>query len=76
MLLKQAEQAGDAALCVDPDDAEQLANAMQEAMGSAAAGLAERGRRRLQAIAREREAAEAELVRRLQQFEARRRCWA
>jgi len=71
-----AEQAGDAALCVDPDDAEQLANAMQEAMGSAAAGLAERGRRRLQAIAREREAAEAELVRRLQQFEARRRCWA
>ena len=72
-----AEQAGDAALCVDPDSAEELARAMRAALDPAtAAALAERGKAQLQHIDRQRAEAEAELLRRLVQFEARRRCWA
>jgi len=72
-----AEQAGNGALCVDPDDAEALASAMRQVLDPAtAAALVERGRVRLQQVAGERAAAEADLLRRLGQFEARRRCWA
>lgn len=71
-----AEQAGDAALCVDPDDAEELARAMQKTMDPATAtNLVRLGALRLQQIAQQRAEAEAELLRRLRLFEARRRCW-
>ena len=72
-----AEQAGEAALCVDPDDAEALAAAMQ-ACGEAATRerLVAAGSARLRAIERQREDAEAELLERLRRFEARRRCWS
>lgn len=72
-----AEQAGDAALCVDPDSAEELASAMRTVLDPvAAATLVAKGHERLRAIAAQRTIAEATLVRKLQQFEARRRCWA
>jgi hypothetical protein len=72
-----AEQAGDAALCVDPDSAEDLARALREVLDPAmAAALVARGRARLQQVERQRAEAEAELLRRLVQFDARRRCWA
>jgi glycosyltransferase involved in cell wall biosynthesis len=72
-----AEQAGDAALCVDPDSAEDLARALREVLNPAiAATLVARGRARLQQVERQRAEAEAELLRRLVQFDARRRCWA
>lgn len=71
-----AEQAGDAALCVDPDDAEDLARALQRSTDAqASADLARRGALRLRQIEQQRDAAEAELLRRLRRFEARRRCW-
>lgn len=72
-----AEQAGDAALCVDPDDAEGLAQAIVKVLDPAvAASLVALGAARLKHIARERADAEAELLRRLQAFDARRKCWA
>jgi glycosyltransferase involved in cell wall biosynthesis len=71
-----AEQAGDAGLCVDPDDAEELARAMQKSMDpSAAANLVRLGALRLKQIEQQRADAKAELLRRLRLFEARRRCW-
>lgn len=71
-----AAHAGDAALCVDADDAAALAAAMEETMRpEAAARLVERGRQRLAGIARERAAAENELAACLARFELRRRCW-
>jgi glycosyltransferase involved in cell wall biosynthesis len=71
-----AEQAGDAALCVDPDDAEELARAMQQSMDpGTSANLVRLGALRLKQIAQQRADAEAELLRRLRLFEARRRCW-
>jgi glycosyltransferase involved in cell wall biosynthesis len=70
------EQAGNAALCVDPDDAQDLAQAMRRCLEpDTAADLVRRGTMRLRQIDEERTAAEAELLRRLQQFDARRRCW-
>jgi glycosyltransferase involved in cell wall biosynthesis len=71
-----SEQAGDAALCVDPDNAGELAEAMQ-ACGDAATRdrLVRAGTARLREIERQRKAAEAALLERLRQFEARRRCW-
>lgn len=71
-----ADHAGDAALCVDPDDAEELARAIQRLTDPEfAADLARRGSRRLQQLQQQRMEAEAELLRHLRQFEARRRCW-
>jgi glycosyltransferase involved in cell wall biosynthesis len=71
-----AEQAGDAALLVDPDNAGELATAMRRCKDPAVrAQLVEAGRRRLQYVAEQREAAENALLRRLDQFAARRRCW-
>lgn len=72
-----SEQAGDAALLVDPDDAAELANAM-EAIGNVDVqeGLLEAGRRRLDQIALERTVGEGALIQKLKRFAARRECWA
>lgn len=71
------EQVGDTALCVDPDDASALADAMQACTDAATASrLAALGAARLKEIERERTAAEADLLARLDQFAARRACWA
>jgi glycosyltransferase involved in cell wall biosynthesis len=71
-----AQHAGDAALCVDPDDARSLAAAMASCGDSATcARLVEAGRRRLQELERQRKEAEAALLARLRQFEAMRACW-
>jgi glycosyltransferase involved in cell wall biosynthesis len=71
-----AEQAGDAALLVDPDDAEQLASAIEQALEPAkAAELTRLGTLRLQQVEKQRAQAELELIRRLGQFESRRECW-
>lgn len=70
------EQAGDAALCVDPDDAEALAQAMQDcANEETCAALVKAGAARLQHVAQQRIAAETALLARLREFEARRSCW-
>jgi len=71
------EQVGDAALLVNPDDANELASAM-ERIGEPdelCATLVERGARRLKEIEAARKNAEVELLTRLQQFEKRRQCW-
>lgn len=74
--IRCAEHAGDAALCADPDDADDLARAMREVLDAdTAARLVARGTKRLQQIDEDRGRAEAELLRRLQQFSARQRCW-
>ena len=71
-----SEQAGDAALLVDPDDAQSIAKAMKEIMTPhIAERLVKRGHERLHEIANQREHAEVELVKRLTQFEVRRRTW-
>jgi len=70
------EQVGDAAICVDPDDAESLARGMQACADEAVrARVVEAGRRRLAEAGGQRAEAEAELLRRLQRFAARRACW-
>lgn len=70
------EQAGDAAILIDPDDANALAEALKASMDDRlCAELVEKGRRRLQEIEVERDAAEAELLARLIRFEKRSRCW-
>jgi len=72
-----AEHAGEAAVLADPDDAQDLARAIQQATDPAtAARLVASGKLRLQQIERQRAEAEAELLRRLQQFGSRRKCWA
>jgi glycosyltransferase involved in cell wall biosynthesis len=71
-----AEQSGDAAIGADPDDAQDLARAIEDSLEPAmSAKLVALGRLRLQQIEQQRSAAEAELLRRLQQFESRRQCW-
>jgi glycosyltransferase involved in cell wall biosynthesis len=69
-------QAGDAALCVDADDARALANAMRACTdATTCARLVEAGTLRLQEIEEQRKAAEEALLARLRRFEARRACW-
>lgn len=71
------EQAGDAAICIDPDDSTDLANAIAAVLDlNIASVLVKAGRLRLEEINREREVAEAQLLSRLTQFSVRRRCWA
>lgn len=72
-----AEQVGEAAILVDPDDAEALAAAMRACLDpDTCSRLTEAGTRRLREIESERASAEAELLARLRRFEARRACWA
>ncbi|MDP3013539.1 MAG: hypothetical protein Q8M92_04805, partial [Candidatus Subteraquimicrobiales bacterium] len=64
------------AILIDPDDANDLAEALKASMdGQLCAELVEKGRRRLQEIEVQRDAAEAELLVRLVRFEKRSRCW-
>jgi glycosyltransferase involved in cell wall biosynthesis len=70
------EQAGNAAILIDPDDANDLAEAMKASINDQlCADLVEKGRNRLQAIETQRNAAEMELLSRLVRFEKRCRCW-
>lgn len=72
-----AEQAGEAALLVDPDDALALADALWACRDpQVRQRLREAGHRRLEAIAAERTRAEAALAHHLATFAARRACWA
>ena len=72
------EQVGDAAICVNPDSAEELATAMQKLIDSddLCNELVEKGRIRLQEIRHERTSAEMQLQSVLMQFEKRRQSWA
>jgi len=71
------EQVGDAALLVNPDDANELASAMERIRESdeLCATLVEKGAMRLKEIEVARKNAEMELLACLQQFEKRRQCW-
>jgi hypothetical protein len=70
------EQAGDAAILIDPDSANDLAEAMKASMDDRLCTvLVGKGRRRLQEIEVQRDAAEMELLTRLVRFEKRSRCW-
>ena len=70
------EQAGDAAILIDPDDANGLAEALKAIMDDRLCNeLVEKGHRRLKEIETQRNAAEAELIDRLGRFEKRSRCW-
>lgn len=69
-------QVGDAALCVDPDDAEELAEAMLACHDpSVRERMKLAGEIRLQELEHERRDAEAILQSRLVQFSLRRQCW-
>jgi glycosyltransferase involved in cell wall biosynthesis len=71
-----AVNAGEAALLVDPDSAEELAAAMAQCADPIVARrLVEAGRERLAEIQQTRRAAESEMGRRLRQFAVRRECW-
>jgi glycosyltransferase involved in cell wall biosynthesis len=70
------EQAGDAALCVNPDDADELAEAMRTCTDAGIrASVVRAGTLRLRQIEQQRKEAESALLERLRQFEARRSCW-
>jgi len=70
------EQAADAALGVNPDDASALADAMHACTDAdTRANLVRSGTLRLRQIEQQREEAEAALLERLRQFEAKRSCW-
>lgn len=71
------EQAGEAAIYVNPDDAEELAAAMKACTDAeTAAKLVEQGALRLRQLERMREDSERDLTNRLLQYEIRRKCWA
>lgn len=70
------EQVWDAALLADADDATQLAAAMEKVRDpETCSALVRAGTLRLKELERQRIESELELVKRLMQFEARRRCW-
>ena len=69
-------QAGEAALYVNPDDSEDVSNAMMAVLDSKIrARLIQAGKQRLTVINAYRNTAENELVRRLETFSLRRQCW-
>jgi glycosyltransferase involved in cell wall biosynthesis len=71
------EQVGEAAICVNPDDATELAEGMLAcARGDICANLVKEGAVRLREIEQQRTEAESALLRRLLQFESKRACWA
>lgn len=72
-----AEQVGDAAILVDPDNANELAAALVTCTDPAVcAELREKGRQRLETVQRHRQEAEMRLCAILERFEKRRRCWS
>ena len=69
-------QTGDAAIYVNPDDAMELAGAMQRCDDEEyCKKIVANGRKRLQTIAAEREAREKQLALRIQSFARRLECW-
>jgi glycosyltransferase involved in cell wall biosynthesis len=71
-----AEQAGNAALLVDPDNAHELANAMLQSRNPEIRDqLIIAGYQRLADIANQRTSAEEELCKALETFAVRRECW-
>ena len=71
-----AEQAGDAALLIDPDSANELAEAMVACKDATVRlQLIESGKRRLLFFEKQRETAESDLLKRLDRFALRLRCW-
>jgi glycosyltransferase involved in cell wall biosynthesis len=71
------EQVGDAAICVNPDDEKELANAMRACTDPIICiNLVKLGKDKLQQIDKERQEAEAKLLKHIQQFAIRRKCWA
>jgi glycosyltransferase involved in cell wall biosynthesis len=70
------EQAGDAALLFDPDDANELATALKWTRDDhLCTDLIEKGHKRLLDIEAQRNIAEEKLLDRLMRFEKRCRCW-
>lgn len=71
-----AEQAGDAALFIDPDNANDLAEAMKKCYDpTICRQLSEAGKHRLQFFGNQREKAENKLQKKINAFAAQRRCW-
>lgn len=71
-----ADQAGNAALLVDPDSADELAKAMIQCDDPAICNqLIEAGKQRLKHFEAQRAIAEDNLIKKLEQFAAQRRCW-
>jgi len=71
-----AEQAGDAALLIDPNNANELAKSMMKCCNpEVRRQLIEAGNCRLKFLAKQRSTAENILLRKLEQFEIQRRCW-
>lgn len=74
--LQFSDQAANAAILINPDNAYDLASAMEICTGNNfCEEMAKRGRMRLQEIYLHRKDAEAELFAKLLQFEKRLRCW-
>ena len=72
-----SEQAGDAALLIDPDNANELAEAMKKCNDlNICRQLVEAGKSRLQFFANQRAVAEDDLKKRLDRFAAQYRCWS
>jgi len=72
-----AEQAGDAALLIDPDSAEDLADAMRRVVEPGIADdLIQKGYARLLEIDKERQCAETAMSERLDRFSKRLSCWS
>ena len=70
------QQAGNAAIYVNPDDALDLASAMKACTDlEVSASLVDQGIQRLDYFDRLRQSSEVELINRLSQFEVRRLCW-
>jgi glycosyltransferase involved in cell wall biosynthesis len=71
-----AEQVGDAALLVNPDDESSLAEAMKDVLNPyIVQDLVKQGFERLKIIVVQRNVAEQKLLEKLQIFERRRKCW-
>ncbi|HVY06726.1 MAG TPA: glycosyltransferase [Burkholderiales bacterium] len=70
------DQTGDAAICVDPDDAEDLATAMETCTRpDVSERLIRLGVLQLSKVEQQRAAAEQQLLRHLERFALRRKCW-
>lgn len=71
-----ADQVRDAAILIDPDDADDLASAMKKCTDAGiCADLIAKGHRRLREIQSDRQKSEQHLLARLLQFEKRLQCW-